>query len=185
MEEWRAVIGWEGLYEVSSEGRVRSLPRIVPVTIRGKRATYVTGGKMLSLSKGNGGYPTVGMHNRGASRKDSVHVLVCEAFIGPRPSSEHQVNHKDFDKTNNTPGNLEWVIPSKNISHLFCNGRSRGKRNGREILKPCEVLEIRRLWAAGIKPRMLCKMFLISEDSCRRIRLRRSWKDLCNQQDSH
>lgn len=89
-EEWRDVVGYEGYYQVSSEGRVRN-------------AIY---GNILNPWKKNNGYLDVVLVGYGRKHK-MVHRLVAEAFI-PNPNNEPQINHKDENKTNNRVENLEW-----------------------------------------------------------------------------
>lgn len=109
-EVWKAVEGYEGRYEVSNFGRVKSLER--KVLVRRKNGHYINTvpEKILkpTLSVGvTGGYPTVKlmMNNKGKTVK--VHRLVAQAFI-PNPNNYQDVNHKDEDKTNNHISNLEW-----------------------------------------------------------------------------
>ena len=92
-EEWRPVVGYEGLYEVSNLGRVRRVAYVL--------ATYV--GKRGSATN----YCRVRIFNERGGKQRSVHSLVAAAFIGPRPSPLHEVNHKDGNPTNNTLENLE------------------------------------------------------------------------------
>lgn len=100
MEEWKAVSGYEGLYEVSNLGRVRSIKRR----------------KILSLSILKDGYCQVGLCKLGERRYFLIHRLVAEAFV-PNPASKPQVNHKDEDKSNNAASNLEWMTPKENINY--------------------------------------------------------------------
>jgi len=98
-ETWKPVVGYEGLYEVSDHGRVRS----------------VTSGHVLQpmLFKG---YPRVGLCRDALSKKVFVHTLVAAAFISPRPE-KHEVNHKDGDPENNRDTNLEYLTHPDNIAH--------------------------------------------------------------------
>lgn len=107
-EEWSDIIGYEGLYRVSSLGRIESLPRE-----RGHRKTTVL---VKPVKMSNGYYKmtlSMGVRNR---KLTSIHVLVAKAFI-PNPQSLPQVNHVDGDKSNNTVTNLEWVTQSQNMAH--------------------------------------------------------------------
>lgn len=105
-EEWRPVCGWERLYEVSSDGRVRSLDR---VDWRGQRYR----GRMLTLNVKSGGYLTVGLCDNGEHRTRAIHRLVAEAFLGPRPDG-CEVRHLDGDPKNNRLANLAYGSPSEN-----------------------------------------------------------------------
>jgi len=119
-EEWLPVLGWEGLYEVSSLGRVRSLPREVA---SGKSSRAVRGGKVLK-SANTGGYRHVALHNVDRVKNSRVHVLVAEAFLGPRPEGMNAC-HTDGDSTNNVPENLYWGTQLQNIHDKVRHGTDR------------------------------------------------------------
>lgn len=110
-EEWRPVLGWEGLYEVSNHARIRSLRR------KGVR------GQVLKPQTNRGGYQTVNLYDRPYHFKcRTVHSVVAEAFIGPRPTGHH-VRHLDGDQTNNLPGNLAYGTPRENNLDVVRHGR--------------------------------------------------------------
>lgn len=117
-EEWRDVVGYEGIYQVSSLGRVKSLPH--------KTKRGIRGGKILKLSESNSNNPPKGwqtylqvcLSRRSDERFFSVHRLVAEAFI-PNPENKKTVNHKDGNRHNNNVDNLEWASQSENIKHSF------------------------------------------------------------------
>ena len=113
IEEWRPVVGYEGLYEVSNTGRVRSLDRYV----KSKGESYwLRKGKMLSPAKDKNGYLKVNLSCNGKNNIIRVHRLVTEAFL-PNPDNLPEVNHKDEDKTNNNVENLEWCNRKDNINY--------------------------------------------------------------------
>lgn len=110
-EEWRAIKGYEGLYEVSNFGNVRSLARKVY-----RRFSWVMlKGKTLKPANIKG-YRKVVLCKNGKSKLCAIHRLVAEAFI-PNPSNLPQVNHKDENKANNTVSNLEWCTHSYNMNY--------------------------------------------------------------------
>jgi len=118
-EEWRAVAGYEGLYEVSNLGRVRSLDRVViqPNPHNGKMQSVTRKGKILKQLKANSGYMFVTISSGNRQFKGHfVHRLVADAFI-PNPQKLPHINHKDEDKTNNTAENLEWCDPMYNNNY--------------------------------------------------------------------
>ena len=102
-EEWKPIPGYEGLYEISNYGRVRSY----------KRSSK---GKILSPCKDGSGYLFVILCKDGKTKLRRMHRLVAEAFI-PNPNNFPQVNHMDECKENNYFGNLEWCSPAYNISY--------------------------------------------------------------------
>ena len=115
-EEWRDIQGFEGCYQVSNMGRVRSVSRIVRA---GKNKQRRTNGKMLSPWKTKHGYLHV---NLGRLKRQSIHRLVAKAFI-PNPNNYPDVNHKDEDKANNIASNLEWCNHSYNALYGTCQER--------------------------------------------------------------
>lgn len=106
-EEWRDVKGYEGSYQVSSEGRVFSL----------KSGRELNAGDSM-------GYPNVNLLKGGKQRSCKVHRLVAEAFI-PNPLGMRTVNHIDGVKTNNAIENLEWATYSGNNNHAYKYGLKR------------------------------------------------------------
>jgi len=101
-EEWRPVVGYEGTYEVSSLGRVKSLVR------PGRRQEMV-----LKPGVDGGGYLNVGPCRDGISRTTEVHQIVAAAFLGPRPDGL-ETRHLDGDQTNNAIGNLAYSTHAEN-----------------------------------------------------------------------
>ena len=98
-EVWKPVVGYEGLYEISNLGRVKSL-------IRG----------IIRKQRLNKGYMYIGLHKDGVEKMCKVHRLVAEAFI-PNPKNKSDVNHKDQVKTNNKLENLEWATRKENTNY--------------------------------------------------------------------
>jgi hypothetical protein len=134
-EVWRPVKGFEGLYEVSDYGNVRSVLRgnkLKSISIHPK-----TGYGMLILTAGINRYS---------------HRLVAESFL-PKPNFLNaQVNHKDGNKINNHVSNLEWVTASENIKHGFKTGLIKSNLKGRflgrnskakkvVVIKDCAIIE--------------------------------------------
>lgn len=111
MIEWRPVVGWDGVYEVSSAGDVRRV-----VGGQGARA-----GSMLKGRASAGGgdtwrtrYLKVALHWNGKRHDKPIHHLVAEAFLGPRPLGL-EINHRDGNPQNNAASNLEYVTHSENV----------------------------------------------------------------------
>lgn len=108
VEEWRPVVGWEGMYEVSSKGRVRSIPRVIPTVGPQGRRVQRHYRVLRTPQCGSGGYPTVNLARSGDRQKvQTVHTLVLTAFVGPRPDGMEGC-HGDGDPTNNRRDNLRW-----------------------------------------------------------------------------
>ena len=122
-EIWKPVVGWEGRYEVSSIGRVRSLPSVwkQKAKITGRLYTYRKKGQMLRPGRASNGYYTVSL---GRYNSHCVHRLVAEAFIGPRPSG-FDVRHKDGGLIDNRVENLEYGTRLDNIQDAMKHGTYR------------------------------------------------------------
>ena len=103
-EEWCDIEGYEGLYQISSLGRVKSLAR------------HGRGDHILSQCINPYGYPTVSLLKEGKLSTRPVHRLVAIAFI-PNQMGKPEVNHIDGNKTNAKVGNLEWITKSENAAH--------------------------------------------------------------------
>ena len=108
METWKEIDGYEGLYEVSDQGRVKRLKY-------GKE-------KILKPWKTHDGYLRVGLRKDCQRKMSLVHRLVADAFI-PNPNNLDTINHKDEVKTNNTVGNLEWMSQKDNNNYGTRNKR--------------------------------------------------------------
>lgn len=111
-EIWKSINGFEGLYEVSNFGNVRSVDRLVNHHKGGKSLRK---GKILNPSIGNGYYGVI-LSKEGHIKRMAIHRLVAEAFI-PNPNNLPQINHKDEDKLNNIYTNLEWCDCKYNINY--------------------------------------------------------------------
>ena len=123
MTEWRSVVGFEGLYEVSDEGQVRSLPRqIVGKTKRGESCVRPWRGKILKPDVNRvSGHQGVTLYGERV-RRVLVHHLVLEAFVSPRPLGLEGC-HWDDDPSNNHVSNLRWGTRSENKFDSVRNGR--------------------------------------------------------------
>lgn len=113
-ETWKDVVGYENLYEVSSFGRIKSKGKTVTYS-QGKMVEYPSVIRKIEVHKLNG-YCYIGFRLNKKSSKHRVHRLVAIAFI-PNPKNLPQINHKDFNKTNNHVGNLEWCDAFHNQQH--------------------------------------------------------------------
>ena len=112
-EIWKDIEGYEGLYQVSNLGNVKSLDRFVPHKKLGKK---FCAGVMMSTHINNPGYVTVNLCKDNRCKSHDVHRLVAMAFVdGFKDGLE--VNHIDENKQNNQANNLEWVTKSQNNRH--------------------------------------------------------------------
>lgn len=120
-EVWRQIKGYEGAYEISSLGRVKSLKSDKPLIMKPKVESN--------------GYLRISLYNNKKGHSVSVHKLVAEAFLGRRPDGM-QVNHIDGDKTNNKVDNLEYCTCSENIKHAYDAGlKEKCREHGSSMFK--------------------------------------------------
>lgn len=131
-EIWKDIEGYEGEYQVSNLGRVRSLDKELPVF--GNKGTKIRRGIIKRFNTSHSGYRYVMLCSKGVCKNIRVHRLVAQAFI-PNPDNMPEVNHKDEDKTNNRADNLEWCSPKYN-----CNYGTRKERNA--VWKRRSVLQL-------------------------------------------
>lgn len=110
-EEWRPVVGWAGLYEVSDLGRVRSLPKSVAHRLVGN---YSVAGRVLKPYPIRTGHLYVNLCHEGKKKHRYVHQLVLEAFVGPRPDGTEACHFPDREPSNNRLENLRWDTPGEN-----------------------------------------------------------------------
>lgn len=172
IEEWRPVVGYEGLYEVSDKGRVRSLWCANGRVLRKRDTPYV-----LKQSKHGFGYLTVNLAKNGKHATTGVHTIVCAAFRGPAPEGTI-CGHDDNDPANNRLGNLNWITYSKN------NGDDRqrhgtalnGSTNPQAKLTEAKVRELLLLHEQGLSLGQLAKRFEVSKPVVWKITRRQLWK---------
>jgi hypothetical protein len=134
MEEWKDIVGYEGLYQVSNTGRVKSLKKCE---------------LLMKHQISNCGYCRVSLRKPKSSIKYSIHRLVAEAFL-PNPNNLPQVNHIDGNKLNNLVDNLEWNTRSENQKHAYRNRLQislKGEKHNMNKLTQLQVNEIREKYA--------------------------------------
>jgi len=127
MEIWKDIKGYEGLYQVSNLGRVKSLQRYVTHNFGGKK---IVRERILKQIINGSGYYLVCLHILGKQKNHHIHRLLSDHFI-PNPDNKPQVNHIDGNKLNNNIKNLEWATSSENTQHAIDNGllKSKGADN--------------------------------------------------------
>ena len=179
-EEWRPVVGYEGLYEVSNTGRIKSFHQ-------------GDAHKILAAPPNNKGYNAFVACKDGDRKTLSVHRVVLLAFVGECPVGL-QSAHLDGNKKNNTVYNLEWVTPKINIGHkkdhgtgvqgdrnpsrIYPETRPRGEKHFKAKLNAADILEIRTLRKKEIPVRVIAKMYNMSKGAIDHILSGRNWKHL-------
>lgn len=178
-ENWKAVVGFEGQYEVSDLGRVRSLDRILTVERLNWRdgtpqtMNYPRKGRLLITNPNMKGYPRVTLGNKGPTIV--VHQLVLNAFVGICPEGMQGLHANDI-KSDNRLSNLSWGTPSQNQLDAIRNDRCLlGEEKPNAKLRDADIAIIRsRLKAEGCIA--IARDFSVSETAIRNIKDGRSWK---------
>ena len=120
MEIWKDIPGYEGRYQASSEGRIRSLDRERYQTKGGVTTRFGSiKGRVLKPAVNRRGYLHVVLRANGKSNDHEVHCLIASAFIGPRPAGDIQVRHLDGNRLNNAQENLAYGTRSENQLDLY------------------------------------------------------------------
>lgn len=129
-EIWKNIKDYEGYYQVSNLGNVRTLDRVVKDTT--KNRTQRIKGRILKQTDNGRGYKLVFLSKDRKRKNYYVHRLVAEHFI-ENPKHLREVNHKDFNKSNNCIDNLEWVTSAENKIHLLndIRGKEKSLRSGK------------------------------------------------------
>ena len=127
-EIWVDVKGYEGLYQVSNHGRVRSMDRLIPKSV-GIGYRLMKGKILRSAAYHNPGYPRICLSKSGKVRWVSIHSLVLVCFVGDRPNGM-ECRHLDGDRMNPRLNNLRWGTPSQNQRDREQHGTgNQGNRN--------------------------------------------------------
>jgi hypothetical protein len=123
IEIWRPVVGFEGYYEVSNLGVVRSVTR--RISREGRQGDLTKQGQILQGFVTPKGYVRLQLVRDGQVKNCMIHRLVAEAFL-PNPENKPEVNHKDGNKQRNVVDNLEWMTSGENLQHAYDEGLKQG-----------------------------------------------------------
>lgn len=171
-EVWKDIHNYEGCYQISSFGRVKSLDR---TNSRGRKLNK----RLMRSSLDSYGYRHINLYKNGTIQNFTIHRLVARTFIENLENKE-QINHKDGDKQNNNVVNLEWATSSENIRHSFDKlnrPRLRGVSNAASKLTEARVKEIKRLLTLGnLTQKEIGAMFGVTHSNISAIKLNKSWE---------
>lgn len=172
-EEWRVIPGFDGRYEASDQGRIRSLV--------GRHGPRKTPHMLTQFPNGNYIKATVTRPD-GTYYPAGVHTLIAAAFHGPCPPGL-ECAHLDGDTTNNVPSNLLWATPLVNGGHKVLHGTAaKGEANGSAVLDEAAAIDIVRLLGEGQVSQVdIAKKHGISVSTVSAIKAGRLWKHLPRQ----
>lgn len=172
-ETWLDIKGYEGFYQVSNLGRIRSIDRISC----GRNLK----GRIIKQTKNKMDYMLCILSKEGKTSTKKVHRLVAEAFL-VNTDNKPQVNHINGIKYQNNVENLEWATFSENQTHAYKNGlsiSSKGESHGRSKITEDIVLEIRNFYKEkNIGYKKLGDLFGLSKSNIRSIVKRETWKHI-------
>jgi hypothetical protein len=177
--EFRPINGYEGIYSVSIDGRVKSIQR-TKTSYGGSRRIPVLERILKSICRRDG-YCVVQLSKHGERKQAPIHRLVATAWISEPANDRRYVNHKDGCKTNNHVSNLEWCSPAENFSHAVSIGLHAnpiGSTNDNAKLTDDDVLYIRSLPYRYGLINELASRFKVGRLCIGRIRRRVSWKHI-------
>lgn len=172
IEEWRDIPGYEGLYQASTYGRIKSYSR---TWLSGRWVYRTIPERVMNPSVDRKGYYIIGLRRDGKQKMSKAHRLVAMTFI-PNPDNKPQVNHKDTNKKNNYVDNLEWATNGENMQHAHDNKlmnlrvgekHPQAKLNNKQVL---EILNINR------PHHEIAKLFGVSRATIQRIKKQIGWK---------
>ena len=157
-EIWRDIPDYEGIYQVSNLGRIKSLDRYVK---RGKSGFFKEG-QIQKLQNNGNGYLYKQLKHEGRHRNFYIHRLVLMVFIGERPDGM-VICHKDGDTTNNNLNNLRYDTPLENNIDQFRHGIEKGKLSNNDVLK------VRKMYKDGYKTKEISEFFNVGKWVVQRI----------------
>ena len=186
VEIWKPVTGYEKFYEVSNQGRVRSLTRTVTRRNRwnpDKPLIHIREGRLLRLIDADG-YKYLPLTKNDKQSNYRVHRLVAIAFI-PNPENKPEINHIDKVRDNNRVENLEWCTHSENMQHAcrtfpFRNysNRPRGEKSATSIWTDRDVIGMRKMHKEGKNRMEIMKVYNIKKPTLDCILYNRTWKHI-------
>lgn len=163
MEEWRDIPGFEGFYQASSRGLIRSIDRYVT----GKNGrTQLCKGRILAPFQGTTcNYLSVQFSVNNRPSKHLIHRLIAITFLGLDKESELEVNHKDGNRKNNAVTNLELVTHQENIDHSVRTGLKRdyGECHAHAKISNAQAEEMRKMWRNGVMQKDIAENFGVSK----------------------
>lgn len=176
-ENWRAVVGFEGFYEVSDQGRVRSLARKITIRKPGQAPYNMHFQPKVLKPLVSRGYRHIVLWNQGVRSDLTIRSLVLTAFVGPRPDGMHAC-HNNGDSADDRLSNLRWDWPKANNADKRAHGtHQQGERSPASKLTAGDVAAIREAKGAATQSEIGAR-FGIAQSQVSRIQNRREWSHL-------
>lgn len=170
LENWKPIIGYEGRYEISDLGRVKSyyyrgFKRKIPRIING----------CINPSTG---YRQVELSDKNAKPKTwFIHRLILLAFVGKPPTTSHLVAHNDGIRTNSILSNLRWATGKENEADKKLHGTIiRGEKMYNSIFKEKDILKIRSLLSSNVTQTEIAKIYKVNKGTIQSIASGKTWK---------
>lgn len=178
-EIWKDVIEFEGGYEISNFGRLKSLKRIAKTHNLYKDIERTYPERIIRAGLDSAGYPIVKLSAFGRMKRTSLHRLVTTAFI-PNPENKPEVNHKNGIKTDARLENLEWVTNSENQKHAYKIGLQnanhvRGEESNWVKLTELQVIEIKILLSKKVTLKEIGKIYNVHFSTIWYIKTGKNW----------
>ena len=171
-ELWKDISSFEGLYQISNLGRVKSLEKK-----RGRNLGVIIPEIIMKLSLSKRGYPRVQLQKNKFKKTIEVHKLVAGAFIENK-YNKPQINHIDGNKKNNHVNNLEWCTNNENQKHAQKIGiNNAGVRNGNTKLSEVDVVTIRQLFPK-LRKFEIARLYDVKQSTVHAIIKRYNWKHI-------
>lgn len=189
IEMWKDIEGYEGLYQISNFGNVKSYPKtwLCGGANNAPLNEFKHSGKILKQSLRSNGYFHVCLYNCNGYKQLSIHRLVCISFI-KNTDNKPCVNHIDGNKQNNNVCNLEWVTRSENQRHAVklgliksgyknTNYKFKGENNERAKFSNNEIIELRKLINSKLYTQIqLAKIYNVSQATISKIKLGKTYE---------
>ena len=167
MEIWREIDNYDGNYQISSYGGVKTTSN-----------EFTRKERILSALITPKGYHRVRLYKNNKSKFIYIHRLVALYFL-PNIDNKEEVNHIDGDKNNNNVNNLEWSTHKENMDHSIVNGLStQGIKNSHSKLTEIQVIDIFNKAKSGVSTNDLTKEYNVSKTCIDGIKSKRQWKHL-------
>lgn len=171
LERWLPVVGYEGFYEVSDQGNVRSVTRVDALGRTWK-------GQPMQVHPTRRGHLRTQLRREGTVKRKHVHRLVLEAFVGPCPNGM-ECCHGDGNPQNNRLPNLRWDTRQANVKDSVMHGaHPRGERVGNAKLTADQVLSVRTAHRGGEAIKGIARRLGVHQSTIQDIVHRRSWRHI-------